>query len=263
MGVSAVSATSDAIDVQWGGTAYVVVWAGEGRTYGGDEPILATRISHAGALLDPEPIELVAPDPRFRRWGLALSPGADGMLLGWTDSGAGTGLPCSGCTNPPGARALRIDRNARPSGSVLELSGYRTALQTVLWNEGAWYMLIDGLPADTNGAADIHAIAIGWTSGVRIALFPLGELGVGLYTGTSFDRLSPGLYLHRGGAPQLPGGLLPDDVRFAAAGSSRVLALFTTGVEDVPYAGARRAFLSSLDLGMPAPKRRVARSSSR
>jgi hypothetical protein len=265
---------SNGFDAQWTGSEFLVVWTGKGRTFGGDEPILGARITRGAAMLDPGVIEIVPPDPEFQRRDLALSRGDGDLLLAWNDQGAGTGLPCGGCTAYAGARALRIDPRGTPLGSITELSSWRSNMETIVYNDGAWYVFISD-PSGSNrvsridDAASVVELDLGFGSfdgqtrpSPHVAAFPMGKLGVGVYDGRSFDLLEDSagaLHISSDAAPALADAGWPHEVMFAPAGNGRLLAIFTLAVEGSPYAGAHRAFVSFVDLPAPAPKRRTVR----
>ncbi len=245
--LAALTDSVDGFDAEWSGSSYVVVWPGEGLTYGGNETVYGARVGDDGGVLDREPFEIVPPDRQTRRVALELSRGTHGMLLAWHDAGAGTGLPCGGCTNPKGVRVLRLGYDARPAGSILELSDWYNRMGGVASSEDAWYVV------SQNGQSNFHRISRIDERGVQsidthyeaIAAFSLGVHGVGLFDGSKFVATSDdSFHLY-----DLPGGGVSPatEASFARVRGSRVLAAFTRPVDEAPHAGAHRVFVAVID----------------
>ncbi|HEX6085212.1 MAG TPA: hypothetical protein VF266_11845 [Thermoanaerobaculia bacterium] len=209
-----------AFDVAWDGTAYSFVWSTDFA------PLRVSRVSRDGALLEPA-YEISAPSIGYRT-GLVLSRGATGMLVAWSEGGISM-LPCGGCQNVQRALALRLDHDGRPWGGVMELGGYLIEVQSAAWNDGAWYVTAKHRGTEVTRVSRID--------------------DMGAETAPAAAAL-----------PSLPRGLdEPREAVFVRAGTSRMLAIFTSRENAPPHNGAHRAFVTSMQLDATPSRRRAAR----
>ena len=177
------------------------------------------------------------------------------MLAAWTVSGSGNGVPCGGCGNPQGVHVLRIDTNLRPIGDAAELSGYGAQLSGLFRNDGAWYLISQDWLSRHNEVSridDDSSVSIVDGGSGEIYGVPFGEAGFATFRQPDFRLFGsdPG-----GGGFGWPHRLAdPREMTFVHAGS-HMLALFAARADRLPYNGAHRAFVTSLELPV-APRRR-------
>ena len=241
-------------DVEWTGAHFVLV-------HTGGDALTVARVGRDGALLD-APRRVLAPPGESYRASLDLARGPSELLAAWVEGGTSL-LPCGGCTNPQRLYAFRLGLDGEPLAAPEMIRAYGYEVRSVVWNVDAWYVLIfDRILGHTRiarfGADGPREIALG--SSAAAAIFPLGELGVGVVSGdAAFLVLDAAMELQR--MPRPP--WLADGVRgvaLAAAGP-RLFAVFTARVAAPPHDGMHRAFVTSMQIARP-PRRRPSRSGS-
>jgi hypothetical protein len=244
------------MDVEWDGASYVVAWTG----YVDDSTdLFGMRVSRDGTIVD-GPSVILPRDGGVVRYDVALARRDKAMLAAWSDRGANPsgGLPCGGCQNPRGVRALRIGADLHPIGAVAALSGQHFELHGLFGSGDAWYVLSQQWQSlwnqvsriDGHGTVRTVDAVAGDISGV-----PLGDAGFGTLTPygfTLFDDTAPSIFDWPHHAED------PREVTFVRAGR-QVLALFAARADRLPYNGAHRAFVTALPLES-GTRRRPARN---
>jgi hypothetical protein len=110
----------------------------------------------------------------------------------------------------------------------MELGGYLTEVQSAAWNDGAWYVTTQHRGTDVTQVRRIDDAGIETVPAAAAA-------------------------------PSLPHRL--DELRevvFVRAGTSRMLAIFTSRENAPPHNGAHRAFITSMELDAAPSRRRSA-----
>lgn len=233
------------LNVEWDGTAYVVAWTGYGDS---STDLFGMRVSRDGAVIA-GPTVILPYDAGVVRYDVALARRGRDLLAAWSDRGVNPsgGLPCGGCQNPRGVRALRIGADLRPIGTVAALSGQHFELHGLFGNDDAWYVLsqdwqsLENQVSRIDGDGTVRTIdaVAGDISGV-----PLGGAGFGTLTARGFapfDDFAQRLFDWPHDAED------PRELTFVRAGR-HVLALFAARADRLPYNGAHRAFVTALPL---------------